>query len=299
MFLKKSIALMAMPPCFDPMDSDCLTTADSVAADYYDSADADRFYEKVWGGEDIHIGLYDSSAESIAVASDRTVHALMAMATDLPQGGVVVDLGSGYGGAARRLASWSDRSVHAINISAVENQRHRRLNAAAGVSARITVHDASFEQVPLPDQSADLVWSQDAILHAGNRAQVLAEVARLLRPGGCFVLTDPMAMDGVEMSRLKPILDRIHLPDLASPDRYRAWAERVGLAREVWDDRSGMLVRHYTRVQEVTRQRRAELEQSISPAYLDRMDLGLQHWIDGGLEGRLSWGLMRFRRPVG
>ena len=32
--------------------------ADSVAATYYDSQDADQFYEQVWGGEDIHIGLY-------------------------------------------------------------------------------------------------------------------------------------------------------------------------------------------------------------------------------------------------
>ena len=34
--------------------------AESVAENYYDSSDADIFYERVWGGEDIHIGLYES-----------------------------------------------------------------------------------------------------------------------------------------------------------------------------------------------------------------------------------------------
>ena len=274
------------------------TAADNVAAHYYDSRDADQFYELVWGGEDIHIGLYESPSQEIAVASERTVQALLALVTDLPSGGCVVDLGSGYGGASRRLARWSERPVHAINISSVENDRHRRLNVDAGLEHQITVHDASFEQVPLADACADLVWSQDAILHSGDRARVLAEVSRLLKPGGCFVFTDPMAADGVEMGLLQPILDRIHLPDLASPARYKSWGEAVGLTMEVWDERTEMLVRHYDRVRQDTRSRRAELETSISAGYLDRMDVGLGHWVDGGEQGRLSWGLMRLRKTA-
>lgn len=273
------------------------TAADSVAATYYDSQDADRFYEQVWGGEDIHIGLYAAPDEAIATASDRTVHALLDLASQLPQGGCVVDLGAGYGGASRRLARWSQRPVHAINISTVENDRHRRLNVDAGLEQRIRVHDASFEQVPVAEASADLVWSQDAILHAGDRARVLSEVSRLLKPGGCFVFTDPMAADGVEMGLLQPILDRIHLPDLASPARYKAWGEAVGLMMEVWDERTEMLVQHYNRVRQDTRSRRAELETSISAGYLDRMDVGLGHWVDGGQKGSLCWGLMRLRKP--
>ena len=273
------------------------TAADSVAATYYDSQDADQFYEQVWGGEDIHIGLYAAPDEAIATASDRTVHALLDLASQLPQGGCVVDLGAGYGGASRRLARWSQRPVHAINISTVENDRHRRLNVNAGLEQRITVHDASFEQVPVAEASADLVWSQDAILHAGDRARVLSEVSRLLKPGGCFVFTDPMAADGVEMGLLQPILDRIHLPDLASPARYKAWGEAVGLMMEVWDERTEMLVQHYNRVRQDARSRRAELETSISAGYLDRMDVGLGHWVDGGQKGSLCWGLMRLRKP--
>ena len=266
------------------------TAADSVAATYYDSQDADQFYEQVWGGEDIHIGLYAAPDEAIATASDRTVHALLDLASQLPQGGCVVDLGAGYGGASRRLARWSQRPVHAINISTVENDRHRRLNVDAGLEQRITVHDASFEQVPVAEASADLVWSQDAILHAGDRARVLSEVSRLLKPGGCFVFTDPMAADGVEMGLLQPILDRIHLPDLASPARYKAWGEAVGLMMEVWDERTEMLVQHYNRVRQDTRSRRAELETSISAGYLDRMDVGLGHWVDGGQKGSSAGG---------
>jgi dimethylglycine N-methyltransferase len=128
---------------------------------------------------------------------------------------------------------------------------------------------------------------------------VLREVARLLRPGGAFVLTDPMAADGVEISLLQPILDRIHLSDLGSPERYLRWAEAAGLVREEWIDRTDMLITHYGRVREELRRRRSELCGRISADYLERMETGLGHWIEGGREGRLCWGLMRFRRPEG
>ena len=274
------------------------SVAERIASEYYDSTDADRFYEEVWGGEDIHIGLYASETEAIAQASQRTVSALMDLMGVLSPESTVVDFGSGYGGAARRLAKELGVRVEAINISAVENSRHRQLNQSAKLQDQIRVHDASFEDVPLAASCADVVWSQDAILHSGNRQQVLQEAARLLKPGGVFVLTAPMAADGIDTTSLRAILDRIHLPDMGSPDRYRAWAIQAGLSRDVWQEKTDMLIRHYSRVLEELQRREQELQAKISPDYLQRMAAGLGHWIDGGQQGRLSWGLMRFRKPL-
>ena len=277
--------------------------AASTAANYYDSDDADRFYAGIWGGEDIHIGLYESAEEPIATASRRTVDALIAlMGQPLASSDAarlrVVDFGSGYGGAARRLCSDPGIRVDAINISAVENSRHRLLNQEAGLSEQITVHDASFEAVPLPDGCADVIWSQDAILHSGDRRTVMREAARLLRPGGVMVMTDPMAADGVNADSLTAILNRIHLADLGSPERYQHWGSEAGLTRTAWHDRTPMLIEHYSRVRQELQRRRHDLESSITPGYLERMDAGLGHWIDGGRSGKLSWGLMRFSKPL-
>ncbi|WP_305791088.1 cyclopropane-fatty-acyl-phospholipid synthase family protein [Synechococcus sp. UW179A] len=179
------------------------SAAASTAAHYDDSDDANRFYAGIWGGKDIHIGLYESPEEPIATASRRTVDALIAlMGQPLPSNEAttlqVVDFGSGCGGAAKRLRGSPGIRVDAINTSAVENNRHRLLNQEAGLSERITVHDASFEAVPLADGCADVVWSQDAILNSDERRMVMREAARLLKPGGVMVMTDPMAADGVQ-----------------------------------------------------------------------------------------------------
>ena len=42
-----------------------------TARDYYNSDDAEAFYSTIWGGEDIHIGMYHREGDSIAEAGRR------------------------------------------------------------------------------------------------------------------------------------------------------------------------------------------------------------------------------------
>ena len=264
---------------------------------YYNSHDADHFYTDVWGGEDIHIGLYEHRDEDIKSASRRTV---VAIAERLPKIDVdthVLDIGSGYCGAARYLAGTHHARVTALNLSEAENRRARTLNDQAGLASRIDVVDGSFETLPFDANRFDVVWSQDAILHSEKRRQVLAEVFRVLKPGGTFVFTDPMQSDDCPDGVLQPILERIHLSSLGSPAFYREASEAVGFESFVFDDLTHQLVNHYRRVLEETRTRAGELSGRVSAGYIDRMQVGLQRWIDGGRAGQLAWGIFELRKP--
>jgi sarcosine/dimethylglycine N-methyltransferase len=269
-----------------------------TARDYYNSDDADNFYFHVWGGEDIHIGLYETEAEDIAAASERTVATMATMLSGLGPDHRVVDLGAGYGGAARWLARHFGCRVSCVNLSEAQNRRNRELSAAAGLSALIEVHDASFEDIPAPDRSFDCVWSQDSILHSGARAKVMDEVDRVLRPGGQVIFTDPMQADDCPPGVLGPVLDRIHLDSLGSFAFYRAQAQRLGWQEIAVRDLTHQLVRHYTRVREVLTANRARLRAHVSDGYIDRMIAGLGHWIEAGQRGFLAWGILQFGKPA-
>jgi sarcosine/dimethylglycine N-methyltransferase len=269
----------------------------AVARSYYNSSDADRFYFTIWGGEDIHIGLYQSPTDPIAVASRRTVETMAQLLPDPSADWRILDIGSGYGGAARYLAqTWGCR-VTALNLSEVENQRNRQLCQQQGLAEQIDVVDGSFEQIPCENAQFDLVWSQDAILHSGDREQVLREVVRVLKPGGIFIFTDPMQSDSCPEGVLQPILDRIHLTSLGSPGFYRQTAQALGLIEVAFVDHTPQLVEHYRRVLAETEHRSAELAEQISPDYIERMKKGLRHWIEGGQAGHLAWGILMFRKP--
>ncbi len=275
------------------------SSAVNTARDYYNSDDADHFYHQIWGGEDIHIGLYRSPDEAIATASRRTVEELAAtLVRPLTNHHRVLDIGAGYGGAARYLAQTGGCEVVALNLSEAENRRNRELNAEQQLDSRITVVDGNFENVPLDDASVDVVWSQDAILHSGDRPRVIREVVRVLKPGGEFIFSDPMAADDCPPGVLTPILERIHLETLGSPGFYRQTCLQAGLQEvEPFRDETSQLIAHYSRVLEETEKHQAELGQRVSADYIERMKRGLRHWIDGGSQGFLSWGFFHFAKP--
>ena len=269
-----------------------------TARDYYNSDDAETFYSTVWGGEDIHIGLYESDEDTIAEASHRTVEQLAQQLGRLDDSMHVLDMGSGYGGTARYLAETTGCRVTGLNLSEVENQRARQLNEDRGLQERVTIVDGSFEAVDSPGESVDAVCSQDAFLHSGERLRVVSEAARVLKPGGVFAFTDIMQADDCPDGVLQPILDRIHLSDLGSPAFYRSAASVQGLEEVAFRDLSPHLSTHYGRVLTETELWEAALKHRVSSDYLERMKKGLSHWVDGGERGYLVWGIFVFRKPA-
>ncbi len=267
-----------------------------TARDYYNSSDADHFYATVWGGEDIHIGIYQSETESIFDASRRTVGQIVSLIPEIDAKSRVLDIGSGYGGAARHLASTYNCRVTCLNLSESQNRRNQDLNRAQGLQMLINVVDGSFEEITLPSDSIDVVWSQDAILHSGNRERVLSEVGRVLDKDGHFIFTDIMQADTCSPDAMQPILDRINLDSLGSLEAYRKFAAHVRLEEVEWVDLSEHLSTHYARVLQEVQANYDSLRQVCSEDYLEKALVGLQHWIDGGKSGDLIWGILHFAK---
>ena len=272
---------------------------------YYDSVDADRFYEKVWGGEDIHIGLYDSPAvpgpeddakQTIGAAGRNTVETMAERLGTLGAGSRVVDLGSGYGGSARYVARRFGCQVTCINLSERQNQRNEKLTRAAGLGDRVEIRHGNFEDLPLSDASCDVVWSQDAFLHSGRRRRVLEEAARVLAPGGQLIFTDPMQADDCPPGVLGDVYARIHLDSMGSFAFYRETAGEVGLDEVRCEPLTHHLRTHYARVRAELERQRPALRELVSEAYIDRMLAGLSSWVHAADEGWLAWGILQFRR---
>lgn len=268
-----------------------------IARDYYNSADADIFYREVWGGEDIHVGLYDSETESIAAASRRTVARMAALAGTLTSGHRVIDLGAGYGGSLRHIVREFGAHGVALNLSHVQNERNRQMNREAGLDDHIDVVEGDFASLEFPDASFDLAWSQEALLHTDARDEVCREAARVLKPGGRFVFTDPMQADDAAPDSLQAIYDRLHLSSLASPSFYRDALVTCGMREIVFEEQPEQLSRHYARVRAVLVEEAESLrEKGMSADYLQRVKAGLSHWVEGGRNGVLTWGIFVFEK---
>ncbi len=273
------------------------TSVTKVAEAYYDSTEADQFYLNIWGGEDIHIGLYETGNEPIFEASRATVTRMADTLRGVSRETRVLDIGAGYGGAARYLASRFGCHVTCLNLSETQNARNRALCLEQGLADRIEVVHGNFEALPFEADRFDVVWSQDAILHSGRRAQVVSEVGRVLKAGGQFLFTDPMQADTCPPGVLQAVLDRIHLDSLGSPGFYRAELQKLGFTELSVTELSKHLGRHYARVRKELEGRYQEMTERSSRAYVDRMLEGLGHWVNAEAEGYLCWGILHFQAP--
>ncbi len=268
-----------------------------ITEDYYDSDDADTFYSTIWGGEDLHIGIYEDTSD-IRTASDRTIAEMIDRVPGIGPDSKVLDLGAGYGGAMRRLVEKTGCEAVCLNISETQNTYNLQKIRQAKLSDRITVRHGVFENVPAEDASVDVVWSQDAFLHSDQRAKVIAEAFRVLKPGGHLIFTDPMQADDVPEGVLQPVYDRLQLNSLGSMRFYREAAENVGFTTLAQEEMTDQLRTHYARVREELLAHHEELRDAgASLEYLDKMAIGLENWVKAADNGHLAWGIQLFRKP--
>jgi ubiquinone/menaquinone biosynthesis C-methylase UbiE len=149
-----------------------------------------RLYEEIRReafGEDIGQNSWHTADEQ-----DRFLSWL-----DLSPGKRLLDVACGAGGPALRIAALTGCSVVGIDVHEQAIATARSLAVERGLCglAEFQVMDAAG-RLPFPEGAFDAITCIDAINHLPGRRDVMAEWARLLKPGGRLLFTDPTTITG-------------------------------------------------------------------------------------------------------
>jgi len=117
---------------------------------------------------------------------------LMVRALRLPAGGRILEVGCGQGIALPPLArALRPRRLVGIDIDAVLLTRAQRRLRESATTAE--VHWADVRALPFGNASFDLVIDFGTCYHISGSARALAEIARVLAPGGLLVEETPLS----------------------------------------------------------------------------------------------------------
>jgi arsenite methyltransferase len=118
----------------------------------------------------------------------------LARTLGLRPGQRVLDVASGPGTTAFLLTSEFGVDVDGVDLGDLTVAKANATSASEGLADRVRFHLGDAERIPLPDASVDAVVCECAFCTFPDKKTAAAEMARVLKPGGCVGITD-VALD--------------------------------------------------------------------------------------------------------
>ncbi len=149
----------------------------------------------------------------------------------------VLDIGCGIGGPARLVADETGATVTGIDLTPELVDTARALTDRVGLSGKASFRQGSALDMPLGAESFDGALLLHVGMNIPDKAKLMAEAARVLKPGGTFAVYDVMRTGEGDLDFPVPWSDRPGTSFLETPDTYRAAAEAAGFRVEATRDR--------------------------------------------------------------
>ena len=175
-----------------------------------------RLWELIMG-EQIHLGGFWSSMD-------------LAKKAGIPSGAGGVDLCCCNGAGMRFLVRFAGVArMHGVDATETVVRRGRARCKSEGLSDRIKFTLADVCDSGLPSGRADFVWGEDAWCYVVDKDKLLAEAARIVKPGGTIAFTDWVeADDKLSDSEAQRFLRFMKFPNIESISGYRDLLKKNG-----------------------------------------------------------------------
>jgi sarcosine/dimethylglycine N-methyltransferase len=140
----------------------------------------------------------------------------------------VLDVCSGMGGPARYLAHRLDCRVTGLDITESRHEAAMRLTALVGLEHLVDFRLGNALDMPFADAAFDVVIGQEAFAHVPDKPRLIAECARVVRPGGMIAFTDILRRDGLSEAEFERLQSGMTFQSLETLEDYERLLAQSG-----------------------------------------------------------------------
>lgn len=207
-----------------------------------DLADVGRKYDEsapmsiVFNDGQVHLSYwYGERDDTPMVEASQRLTRKVVDALGLRAGEHLLDAGCGLGSPAIQIASEYGVRVTGVTVSRAEVAEATRRAESSDVADRVSFAFSDFTDLVLADGSVDAVMAIESLQCAADLSASLAELVRVLRPGGRITVAEYTAEAGLTPEEAQAFADSINVP------RFRTQAEWLDALRA-----AGLAVEEYT-----------------------------------------------------
>lgn len=258
-----------------------------------------HIYHNVWGGDDLHIGIYRPKSLSLFEANRKTTERMLRLLPRIKRSTKILVIQSGFGGAARFIAQEYNCKVWCINDDEAQNEYNERKVEELDLSKKVKIEKGFVEYMPYEPDYFDFVIAQDALSLTGKKRETFRAIHRVLKPEGRLIISALMRSETCEEPGAEKLIKQLPVEELITEEQYGTDAKR-GFLQQIYSiELSDQLVHHYTKVLYTLEANKEKLVEQSSDRFVQQRIKTYKTFIRLAEDGCLDWGILMFQKMNG
>jgi sarcosine/dimethylglycine N-methyltransferase len=208
----------------------------------------------------------------------------------------VLDVCSGMGGPARYFAHRLGCRVTGLDLTESRVSAAIRLTQLTRLNHLVDFRLGDAMEMPFPDARFDVVLGQEAWAHVPDKAKLIGECARVVKPGGTIAFTDILRTDRLSAAEMSRLVREMAFPTLETPAGYRALLEASGCDTVESDDLGGFWAEILQQRLQMYRSLKEATVRDFGEEHFRKWDEAYVYFVTLYEEGKLTGGRFIARR---